>query len=229
MTRILPLLLLLTTLQAVSQSNTNYRDIVRTYNKNLTDVNSSLLAIDSGIARQILINNDDIYLKLIEFDTMTVKMYLSETNAFLNSFQKLLNADTLPDSTKRKYIAAYAAQTQWYRQQQSNPGLGSCPTCFLIRKVRVTALKRVNDYRLDTVKCLNIDYQKIILTGIPKPLQTLNSFPCPEYEQLLATGPNYNFIVNYNGKKYTLTKSVNIGSAPTDIQEISLIIPKDPN
>jgi hypothetical protein len=211
-----------------AQQIEDYRSVIKRYNKSLSDVNGSLLKIDSAKARKILSNNDDIYLRLLAADTGTAKLFFKENTAFLESFAQTLNNNDIQDSTKHRFINTYFAQTEWFSQQQINSAaLEDCPECYLVRKIRVTTLQRISNSKLDTVKCLLVDYKKDLPNFTLGITQTLTSFPCHEYEQIVATGPNYIFTVHYNGKVFSIPKAINVGTAKTDIQEVSLILPKD--
>jgi hypothetical protein len=229
---VITLWIALVTAQTNAQTNPqkieNYKSILNKYNQSVSDVNNSLLRLDSAKARKIIANNDDIYLRLLAADTASAKLFFKESTAFLQSFAQTLNNDAIPDSSKHRFMNSYFAQTEWFSQQQINSaGLEECAECYLVRKIRVTTLQRVSNSRLDTVKCLLVDYKKDLPNYTLGITQTLTSYPCHEYEQVVATGPNYIFTVHYNDKVFAIPKAINVGTAKTDIQEVSLILPKE--
>ena len=221
------LILSLCVLCGYAQDTMRFRDVLKIYNKRLNNIGNSMIGIDSNIAWKISANDNDIYQKLIDLDTGTAKSYMTDHIIFLDSLSNQLNRKSVPDSTKLNYLKAYYANTVWYKTQELNASLDKCPECFLVRKISVTVLKKVSDQKLDTVRCASVAYRKVFASDIAGKKETLTSFPCPEHVQSVSTGPNYSFVVHYNGRDIPFKKPVNVGSALTDIQQISLVIEKN--
>lgn len=224
MLRIVVILFLL--LPASMKAQEKYKSLLKIYNRKLDSVGLLLRMRNETTALDVISQNNGIYQKLIELDTIAAKPLFIENVRTLDIFLDLLKSDTTTDQVLSFSIKSLKQNADWYNQELTNPGLESCPQCFLIRKVRVTVLRRVNDQKLDTMKCALVDYRKVLLNNTILNNDQLTSFPCPEYERTLSTGPKYYFIVSQNGKKEVFEKSVNIGNALTDIQDISLVLPR---
>lgn len=223
--RILIILFLLFS-SSIKAQDERYKTLLKIYNQKLDKISLLLKERNEITALNVIAQNNFIYQKLIELDTIAAKSLFMENIQTLDIFLNLLKSDTTSDQVILSGIKSFQQNADWYNQQFTNPGLESCPQCFLIRKVRVTVLRRVNEQQLDTVKCAFVDYKKVILNNTILTEKNLSSFPCPEYETTLSTGSKYYFIVSHIGKKEVFEKSVNIGNALTDIQEISLVLPE---
>lgn len=210
-------------LKLPAQQDITYDELLKQYNHNLSVVNP-LLNLNQDDARIIHSINDELYYKLLDLDTVNGKVFLHDQIVFLDSFSVLLKSQSIQEREKIGLIHSYLLNIQWYQQQGLHSGLETCSACFLIRKVRITVLGRKQDYSLDTLPCINVSYQKIFSGNTGGASKSLSSFPCPEDVQVLSTGPSYHFSFNYKGKTVTISKEVNIGSAETDIQDISLVI-----
>ena len=202
----------------------SYKNLLRQYNKSIREINQVVLDKDSLLGKGIIVNNANIYMKFLDLDSNIAKSYMADQSIFLDSFKIQLNDNHLPDSLKKLYLKSYYDATVWYNTQYLNVGLDRCSECFLVRKISATVMKRVENGQLDTIKCATIEYMKVLPNARSNKQMNMLSYPCPEYEQQLATGPNYEFVVKYNGKTYGFKKPINVGSTKTDIQKLSFII-----
>lgn len=203
-----------------------YKSLLKVYNQKLDTVDLLLQKRNETSALNIISQYNGIYQKLIEIDTVSAKPLFIENIRTFDIFIDLLKNETTTNKVLNVSVKSLEQNATWYNQALINPGLESCPQCFLIRKVRVTVLRRVNDQKLDTVKCALVNFRKVLLNNTILNEGHLTSFPCPEYERTLSTGPKYYFVVSQNGNDEIFEKSINIGNALTDIQDITLILPR---
>lgn len=203
-----------------------YNSMLLWYNQRLDAVNRQLLQLDSASASTVLFANNRLYYRLVELDTSAAKPLIAENVKALDYFLLLLKSDTASAETKKASVRFFQENAAWFDRQFQNAALEGCTECFLSRKIKITVLRRISDQRLDTIRCVPVDCKKVLLGGAFAKNVTAVSYPCPESERILSTGPKYQFIVSYDGKTETFEYSVDVGSALTDIQRISLIVPK---
>lgn len=104
-------------------------------------------------------------------------------------------------------------------------GLEKCVSCAIWRKVKFVVLKIENN-KIDTLKCANIKYKKIGFQGRKIREDNFISFPCSKTETLSLNG-NYgqNIVeVFYDKKKYRREFSIGLGKSENDVYQLPFVL-----